>query len=101
MLTAGRSDVIDIPSVRKPLHGAQKPVALYQDLLSRSANPGDRVLDPFGGTGPILVAANRLGLVATYIEQNENSFNIAQTRKETKEIDDGAEEQDGLEDVNV
>lgn len=96
-----KSDVIDISSVKRLKHGAQKPVALYCDLLSRSANPGDAVLDCFGGTGPILVAANRLRLVATYVESAEDAFNIAQLRVNEREIDDGAEENDGLGDVPV
>lgn len=96
-----KNDVIQVNSVRNLKHGAQKPVALYCDLLSRSANPGDHILDCFGGTGPIIVAANRMGLRATYIEQHEANFHIAQLRINQKEIDDGAEERDGLEDVVV
>ena len=38
-------------------HGAQKPVALFQNLLQRSVKPGDRVLDSFAGSGPLLEAA--------------------------------------------
>ena len=34
------------------LHGAQKPVVVYQNLLQRSVRAGDKVLDPFAGTGP-------------------------------------------------
>ena len=94
-----KTDVINISGVRRLKHGAQKPVALYVDLLSRSANPGDTVLDCFGGTGPILVAANRMRLTATYIEKDENSFNIAKLRVDEKEIDDDAVENDGLEDI--
>ena len=37
-------------------HGAQKPVALFQNLLQRSVKPGDRVLDSFAGSGPLLEA---------------------------------------------
>lgn len=88
--------IIKIPSVRNLKHGAQKPVALYCDLLSRSANPGDSILDCYGGTGPIIVAANRLKLVATYIEQADDPFNIALSRVHTVEIDDGAIENDGI-----
>ena len=94
-----KTDVIDISSVKNLKHGAQKPVALYCDLLSRSANPGDVVLDAFGGTGTILVAANRLRLTATYIENNETSFNIAKLRQDVQEIDDDAVENDGLADI--
>ena len=71
-------------------------MALYCDLLSRSVNPGDRVLDCFGGSGPILVAANRMRLVATYIEEKEVPYNIAVARSTVKDIDDGAEEDDGI-----
>lgn len=94
-----KNDVISVPNVKRPLHGAQKPAALYYDLLSRSANPGDRVLDCFGGTGPILVAANRLRCVATYIERDENFYNIALGRVNQAEIDDGAYEDAGLGDI--
>lgn len=89
--------IVRIPPVRHLKHGAQKPVALYRDLLNRSARPGDTVLDCFGGTGPILVAANLCKLVATYIDESEANFNIATQRAATQEIDDGAEEDDGLE----
>lgn len=94
-----KTDVIDISSVKKLKHGAQKPVALYCDLLSRSANAGDTVLDCFGGTGTILVAANRMRLTATYIEQKEESFNIGKLRADESEIDDDAVENDGLSDI--
>lgn len=85
-----------IPPVRNLRHGAQKPVALYCDLLSRSANPGDTVLDWCGGSGTILVAANIKKLTATYIERNEDQYNIALSRATVAEIDDGAKEDDGL-----
>ena len=96
-----KTDVIDISSVKNLKHGAQKPVALYCDLLSRSANAGDSVLDAFGGTGTILVAANRLRLTATYIEKEEDAFNIAKLRVSTSEIDDDAVENDGLSDIPI
>jgi DNA modification methylase len=88
--------IVKIPPVDKLLHGAQKPVALYRDLLSRSANPGDHILDFMGGSGPILVAANLLKLTATYIEEKKEHFDVAIQRATTMEIDDGAEEDDGL-----
>ena len=39
----------------------QKPVALYERIISASSNPGDMVLDPFAGSGTTCVAAERLG----------------------------------------
>lgn len=61
-------------------HAAQKPVALYADLLSRSARPGMRVIDLFGGTGPLLPAAHALSTIATVVEKNPASYAIAVTR---------------------
>jgi len=61
-------------------HAAQKPVALFKDLLSRSVKPGDRVLDPFGGSGPILPAAHELPCTATLVEIDPASFGIAVKR---------------------
>lgn len=61
-------------------HSAQKPVALYQDLLSRSAVPGSRVLDPFAGTGPVIPAAHALKCLATAVEMDAASYGIIATR---------------------
>lgn len=92
-----KNDVVRVPAVKRLLHGAQKPVALYCNLLSRSANPGDTVLDCFGGSGTVLVAANRSQLLATYIEREEVAVNIALTRIAVNEFDDGVVEDDGIE----
>ncbi len=63
-------------------HEAQKPVALYIDLLRRSAQPGDKVLDPFAGSGPIFPAAQELKLKATGIEQGQAGYGICLRRLE-------------------
>jgi site-specific DNA-methyltransferase (adenine-specific) len=62
------SDVISISLVGTPRRGAEKPADLYIELLRRSTLPGDSVLDPFCGTGPIFTAASKLKLRATGIE---------------------------------
>lgn len=61
-------------------HPAQKPVALYLDLLKRSCSAGDSVLDPFAGSGPILPAANELKLKATAVEQDKAAYGICLER---------------------
>jgi DNA modification methylase len=53
---------------RSDLHPTQKPVALIERLLRNSVQPGDTVLDPFGGSGSTLIACERLGLSARLIE---------------------------------
>lgn len=80
-------DVITTAADENRGHGAQKPVALYIDLLRRSALPGDRILDPFAGTGTIFDAAQELKLVATGIELNPAYHGICVKRLE--ELRDG------------
>ena len=58
-------------------HAAQKPVALYKDLLSRSVRAGDCVLDPFCGSGPIFPAAHELRVKAVGIEKIAQTYGIA------------------------
>lgn len=70
-------DVLTYASDENLNHQAQKPVALFQDLLVRSVRPGDTVLDCFGGTGPVLVAAHNLKCRATYIERDPSAYGTA------------------------
>lgn len=77
-----RPDVLVYPSDDNLNHHAQKPVALYQDLLARSCNPGDSVIDPFCGTGTIFIAAHELKVRATGIELDESAYGIAVKRLE-------------------
>ena len=49
-------DVMEIPtlcngSAEKTLHPAQKPIELIRRLVLASSQPGDLVIDPFGGSG--------------------------------------------------
>jgi len=71
-----RGDVLEYAADENLGHPAQKPVGLYEDLLRRSAVPGDRVLDPFAGTGPIVPSAHALKLYATAFERDEAAYGI-------------------------
>ena len=73
-------DVIDCPAVLTKKHAAEKPVDVYVDLLRRSAIPGDTVLDPFCGSGPIFPAAHRLGLIATGIDSDKSAIGLCKER---------------------
>lgn len=61
-------------------HGAQKPVALYVDLLRRSVLPGESVLDSFCGSGPVFPAAYSLRVRATGVEKESVAYGIAVKR---------------------
>lgn len=92
-----KGDVITVSGVRDLKHGAQKPVDLYVDLLSRSAVPGDVVLDPFAGSGTIFPAANRCKLRAIGMELNEANVALCRTRMMGEEDNDIP----GLEELEV
>jgi DNA modification methylase len=50
------------------LHPTVKPVALVADALRDCSRRGDLVLDPFGGSGTTMIAAQRTGRRARLIE---------------------------------
>lgn len=79
-VTSIASDVIPCRADKQEVHGAQKPVSLYSNLLRRSCAPGDLVLDAFAGTGPILAAAKELNLRAVAVEKEEGAFATALKR---------------------
>ena len=85
MVTHIYPDVIPCQADPNMTHGAQKPVALYVNLLKRSVKPGDRVLDTFAGSGTIFPAAHSLQCEATGIEQNPEYYGMCLKRlKELK-----------------
>lgn len=55
-------------------HPAAKPPALYAELLRRSVRPGDKVLDPFCGTGPVFQAAYQLKCMAVGVEKQQRFY---------------------------
>jgi site-specific DNA-methyltransferase (adenine-specific) len=73
-------DLITCPSDENLGLSAQKPVALYSELLKRSCRPGDTVLDPFCGTGPLFPAAHEAKLYATGLEIEPATYAIAVKR---------------------
>lgn len=62
------------------VHPTQKPVALMRWIIERSTVPGDLVLDPYMGSGPIERAAKDLGRKAIGIEIEERYCEIAARR---------------------
>jgi DNA modification methylase/ParB-like chromosome segregation protein Spo0J len=73
-------DVIETTGDENLGAGAQKPAALFSDLLRRSVRPGDNVLDTFAGTGTIFVAAAQAKCFATGVEVDQNYFGISAQR---------------------
>jgi DNA modification methylase len=55
------------------LHKQQSPIALLLRIVLSSTQPGDRVFDPFAGTGTTLVVAHQLGRESLGIEIDPNN----------------------------
>ena len=70
------ADVLDYLPDTNLGHSAQKPVALFKDLHTRTCLPGNAVFDPFAGSGTIFEAAHDLKCRATGIESDQASFGI-------------------------
>jgi DNA modification methylase len=65
---------------RSTLHPTMKPVALIERMLRCSAVPGQLILDPFGGSGSTLIAADRLGMRAALIEIDPRYVDVIVSR---------------------
>ena len=78
-----RRNVITTPIIgghERTDHPTQKPIAVLSKLIQLVTNPGDLVLDPFGGSGSTADAALRLGRRVHLIEQDLNYVRLAQAR---------------------
>lgn len=62
------------------IHPTQKPVALYAWLLNNYANPGDKIFDPFLGSGSSRIAAYKMGFDFVGCEINEGFFRLSEER---------------------
>lgn len=61
-------------------HPSQKPEVLLERVIRASSNPGDLVLDPFGGSFSTGAVAKRLGRRSISIERNEAYVKIGLRR---------------------
>ena len=71
------------PQDKERFHPTQKPVALYEWVISRYAKDGDKILDTHAGSGSCLVAAYNLGHEYLGIELDPYYFQKAEERLET------------------
>ncbi len=76
----------DVWNIKKPqkndLHPTMKPVELVERALRNSSRPGNVVLDPFGGSGTTLIAAEKSGRVARLIELDPKYVDVIVRRWE-------------------
>ena len=75
------------------IHPTQKPIELYEWVLSRFSNDGDKILDTHLGSASSAIAAHRMGFVFFGTELDSDYFNasIARFERETAQLDMFAE----------
>jgi DNA modification methylase len=82
----GDRDQGDVWQIKKPqkndLHPTMKPVELVERALRNSSRPGNVVLDPFGGSGTTLIAAEKSGRAARLIELDPKYVDVIVRRWE-------------------
>ena len=60
------------------IHPTQKPVALYEWLLSKYAKPNDKIIDTYGGSGSIAIAVDK----ANTLDKTNYSLDIIELDKD-------------------
>jgi len=61
-------------------HPAQKPLELYRRIILTGSNPGDNVLDCFGGSGTTAVICKETGRNCTIIERKPEYIDLIKGR---------------------
>jgi site-specific DNA-methyltransferase (adenine-specific) len=76
------------PNDKGRIHPTQKPVKLYDWLLSNYAEPGQRILDTHLGSGSSAIAAHYFGCDFVGMELDEDYYKAACERfkRETAQI---------------
>lgn len=96
----GDRDQGDVWHFNKPqkndLHPTMKPVELVERAIRNSSRPGDVVLDPFGGSGTTLIAAEKSGRVARLIELDPKYADVIVRRWQDWTGKQTTRESDGL-----
>ena len=64
------------------IHPTQKPVALYEWILTKYAKKGDKILDTHGGSMSIAIACHNLGFDLTACELDKDYYDAAMKRIE-------------------
>jgi DNA modification methylase len=73
---------VDKPS-SSPLHPTMKPLALIERAIQNSSQAGDKVLDPFLGSGSTLIACERTGRICYGMEIEPVYIDVAVMRWES------------------
>ncbi|QTN29643.1 site-specific DNA-methyltransferase [Rhodoferax sp. AJA081-3] len=96
----GDRDQSDVWQIKKPhkndLHPTMKPVELVERAIRNSSRPGNSVMDPFGGSGTTLIAAEKTGRVGRMIELDPKYVDVIVRRWQDWTGKQATRESDGV-----
>jgi len=73
---------IGMSNEKDRIHPTQKPIKLYEWLLSNYAKPGDKILDTHVGSASSLIACHNLGFDYMGFELDKDYYKLASERLE-------------------
>ena len=95
----GDRDQSDVWQIKKPhkndLHPTMKPVELVERAIRNSSKPGDTVMDPFGGSGTTVIAAEKTQRLARMIELDPKYVDVIVRRWQDWTSKQATRESDG------
>lgn len=68
------------------LHNAAKPIGLMMELIQNTSEDGELVLDPFGGSGTTLLAAERASRLCAMVEKSPQTAALILERAKGMEL---------------
>lgn len=84
----GTKTVLQVKNVQNRIHPTEKPLELLEIFIKNSSNPGDIILDPFGGSMSTALAAIKTGRKAISFEIDEQYYNLGKERLDNFNLND-------------
>lgn len=77
-----RNNILHYPQLRPKelIHPHEKPTPILEGFIKQSTDPGDFVVDPFGGSGSLARAARNTGRSCISIELDERNYREAKRK---------------------
>lgn len=82
-----RGNILRFPQIRPKdlIHPHEKPLPLLESLITTSTKQGDFIVDPFGGSGSLARACQRVKRSCVCIEYDEENYRLAVKKYEEGE----------------
>ena len=71
---------IDKPQKSETGHSTQKPIECMKRPIENNSKPGDKIYDPFSGSGTTIIAAEQTGRICYAMELSPNYVDVAVRR---------------------